>query len=91
MKKLVLALTILGLVSCGPSGQYELEAQEILNGVVSAKKRGNRSAYNSFSPTIWVQTPTSTKKLSIPFEYETKWKVGDSITIVVQKYYKVEK
>lgn len=81
----ILALFAL-LYSCG-SEDLTFDSQEIIDGKISATKKGyvGRAAQ---LPRIWVQSPTQTRELEIPFEYENKWKVGDSCLLIVQKYVK---
>ena len=83
MKKLLVLALMTLLFSCG--GQYTYISQEIIDGKISAVKEGypGRSAT---LPKIWVQTPTSTRKVDIPFEYEGRWKVGDSCLLIIEKY-----
>lgn len=35
---------------------------------------------------IWVQNDKSTRAIGIPFEYENRWKVGDSCLLIILKY-----
>lgn len=82
MKKLVLALITL-LFSC--EGQYTFIGREIIDGKVSAVKEGYPGRH-SVLPKIWVQSPTATKQVDIPFEYEGRWKVGDTCLLIIEKY-----
>jgi hypothetical protein len=82
MKKLVLALITL-LFSC--DGQYTYIGQEIIDGKISAVKEGHRSRHAEL-PKIWVQSPTATKEVDIPFGYEDRWKVGDTCLLIIEKY-----
>jgi len=74
------------LYSCG-SEDLTFDSQEIIQGKISATKRGYSGEYTEY-PKIWVQSPTQTRQLDIPFEYEGKWKVGDTCLLIVQKYIK---
>ena len=87
MKKLILILSVF-LVSCSDSN-LEYIGKEIVDGKVSAKKEGVQRTCRgclSENPIIWVQTPTTTREVSIPFEYENRWKVGDSCLLIIEKY-----
>ena len=87
MKKLLL-FTVLLFVSCQES-KYTHIGQEIIDGKVSAIKAGiKRDCRGCISEPaiIWVQTTTTTKKVEIPYEYDGKWKVGDSCLLIIEKY-----
>ena len=85
MKKLLsLSALFVLLFSCSES-KYEHIGQEIIDGKVSAIKEGNIGQYATF-PTIWVQSPTETKEVDIPFEYAKRWKVGDTCLLIIEKY-----
>ena len=82
MKKLLLLL-IPFLLSC--EGELSYIGQEIVDGKISAVKEGHPGRH-AVAPKIWVQTPTSTRKVDIPFEYEGRWKVGDTCLLIIEKY-----
>jgi hypothetical protein len=82
MKKLLLLL-IPFLFSC--EGELSYIGQEIIDGKISAVKEGSSGRTGSL-PKIWVQTPTSTRKVDIPFVYENRWKVGDTCLLIIEKY-----
>jgi hypothetical protein len=82
MKKLLLLLFPF-LLSC--EGELSYIGQEIVDGKISAVKEGV-SGRTGHLPKIWVQTPTSTRKVDIPFEYEGRWKVGDTCLLIIEKY-----
>jgi hypothetical protein len=82
MKKLLLLLFPF-LLSC--EGELSYIGQEIVDGKISAVKEGFSGRTGSL-PKIWVQTPTSTRKVDIPFEYEGRWKVGDTCLLIIEKY-----
>jgi len=86
MKYLFIAALFVLLASCG-SEDLTFDSQEIIQGKISATKKGYWGESTEY-PKIWVQTPTQTKEVSIPFEYENKWKVGDTCLLIVQKYIK---
>ena len=83
MKKLILVIPIF-LYSCSEN-EYNYIGQEIIDGKVSALSEG-RIGRNTILPKIWVQNSKQTKEVSIPFEYENKWKVGDSCLLIIEKY-----
>jgi len=82
MKKLLLLL-IPFLFSC--EGELSYIGQEIIDGKISAINKGHRGRYSTL-PEIYVQSPTATKKVRIPFEYENRWKVGDTCLLIIEKY-----
>lgn len=84
MKKLLLITFTLLLFSC-TEPKYEHIGQEIIDGKVSATAEGHRGRTATF-PRIWVQSPTSTREVKIPFKYEGRWKVGDSCLLIIEKY-----
>lgn len=88
MKKLLTILTLILIVGCGSNDNSKLTSQEIIEGVVSKTFSGTKGGYGriTHNPKVWVQTPESTTSIKLPFSYREKWKVGDSITIIVQKY-----
>ena len=83
MKKLILLLSIF-LVSCTDS-KIRYVGNRVIDGKVSATKKGAEGRSPTF-PIIYVQTPTETKEVVIPFKYEGRWKVGDSCLIIIEKY-----
>jgi hypothetical protein len=83
MKKLLVLTLMTLLFSCDE--QYTHIGQEIIDGKISAVKEGSSGRTGSL-PKIWVQTPTSTRKVDIPFEYEGRWKVGDTCLLIIEKY-----
>ena len=85
MKNILLLLLI--LFSCSEP-KYKPIGQEIIDGKVSAIKKGIRGGEYTPSvfPSIWVQNSTKTKQVDIPFEYENKWHVGDSCLLIIEKY-----
>jgi hypothetical protein len=85
MKKLLsLSALFVLLFSCSES-KYEHIGQEIIDGKVSAIKEGQYGEFPHF-PKIWVQSPTETKEVDIPFEYAKRWKVGDTCLLIIEKY-----
>lgn len=86
MNKVILIICLF-LTSCSPN-KYEYIGQEIIYGKVSAVEKGNKaSAYTPANlPKIWVQNTKQTKEIKIPFEFEGKWKVGDSYLLIIEKY-----
>lgn len=94
MKKHILLLALCAFaVSCQDDDKLQYIGQEIIDGKVSATEKGRLGGYGhgADSPAIWVQTPTVTKKVEIPFAYEGKWKVGDSCLIIIERYKETQK
>ena len=84
----VLILLLLLLTSCTEQ-KYTHIGQEIIDGKVSATQSGKKHYGRgnvTILPKIWIQTPTTTKGVEIPFEYEGRWKVGDSCLLIIKKY-----
>lgn len=88
MKKINILLISLLVISC-TKPKYEQIGQEVIDGKVSAIKEGYGGRVATF-PKIWVQTPTETKEVEIPFEYEGRWKVGDSCLLIIEKYKEIQ-
>lgn len=89
MGKILLFTLMLIITSC-TEPQYKHIGQDIIDGKVSAIKKGSVGR-TSISPKIWVQTPTTTKEIEIPFAYEGRWKVGDSCLVIIEKYEIIKK
>ena len=87
MKKIYTLIILILLISC-QEPEPKFIGQEIIDGKVSATENGvkGRLYIAPILPKIWVQSPTITKKVNIPFEYEGKWKVGDSCLLIIEKY-----
>jgi hypothetical protein len=86
MKYLFITALFALLYSCD-SEDLTFDSQEIIQGKISATEKGTNGRFSNY-PKIWVQSPTQTRELDIPFEYEGKWKVGDTCLLIVQKYIK---
>jgi hypothetical protein len=88
MKNIYILILAIIFISC-EQPKYTSIGQEIIDGKVSATKNGIE-AYGRGSidnlPKIWVQNATETKEVQIPFEYEGRWKVGDSCLLIIEKY-----
>lgn len=85
----VLAISLLTISCTQP--KYEHIGQEIIDGKVSAIKEGiSGGRVGTSNPKIWVQTPTTTKEVEIPFAYEGRWKVGDSCLLIIEKYKEIQ-
>ncbi len=84
MKKLLILLILL-FISC-TQPKYEQIGQEVIDGKISATRKGYVGRGTSQKPTLWVQNATETKEVNIPYEYEGRWKVGDSCLLIIEKY-----
>ena len=82
--KYISFLIALLLLSCSEP-KYRSIGQEIIDGKVSAIQAGTGGRVSN-PPKIWVQNATNTQEIDIPFEYEGRWKVGDSCLLIIQKY-----
>jgi hypothetical protein len=88
MNKLITFLSIiilLTITSCS-NFKYTEISTEIIDGKVSAIETGHKGYKYSRLPVIYVQNSKQTVRVEIPFEYENKWKVGDSCLLIVKKY-----
>lgn len=87
MKKLLL-LACIALTSCQEDGKLQYIGQEIVDGKVSATKTGSPGGYGHSAdfPVIYIQNATTTECVEIPFDYEGRWKVGDSCLLIIEKY-----
>jgi hypothetical protein len=89
MNKLItfLIIILLTITSCS-NFKYTEISTEIIDGKVSAIETGrNNYPISRFRlPAIYVQNSKQTVRVEIPFEYENKWKVGDSCLLIVKKY-----
>jgi len=84
MKKRLLTLSIIILLlSCNDNNNLQFVDQEIIEGRISATKTGTYGGYGipSQKPRINVQSPTDTREVEIPFNYEGRWKLGLSIVL----------
>lgn len=88
MKNIHVLLISLLIMSC-TEPKYVSIGQEIVDGKVSATKRGHGGRIAEL-PKLWVQTDKVTKEIDIPFEYEGRWKVGDSCLLIIQKYKEIQ-
>lgn len=89
MKQLIkFSLLFLLCVSCSSNSNLDFLSQEIIDGKISATEPGSRPGYHHTgnNPIIYIQNDKVTRRIEIPFEYEDKWKVGDSCLLIVQKY-----
>jgi hypothetical protein len=85
MKKVFLVLVLCIIISSCTDSKYEYIGQEIIDGKISAVEKGGIGRWG-YLPKIWVQTPTETRAVEIPFEYQNRWKVGDSCLLIIEKY-----
>lgn len=84
MKNIHVLLISLLVISC-TQPKYEYLGQEIMDGKVSEVGSTSYTPY-----LIWVQTPTETRRVILPYHYRNRWKVGDSCLLIIEKYKKVE-
>jgi hypothetical protein len=86
MKKfrlVLLALLLTSLISC--QNDYSFVIGQTIYGKISYFEEGVSGRMPTF-PVVYIQTPTKTYKLEVGFENQGKFKVGDSILLVVQKF-----
>ena len=88
MKKLLSLVFILTLLSCSQDQSMKLIDQEIISGKVSAITLSRYGPYNTLivSPKIYIQSPTATREVEIPSDFEGRWKVGDTCLLIVERY-----
>lgn len=92
MRTITITTILISLLSSCTEPKYKHIGQEIIDGKVSAIENGIKGGlYQSIIlPKIYVQNATQTKEVNIPFEYEGKWKVGDSCLLIIEKYEEVK-
>jgi hypothetical protein len=81
MKKLVIFLSVL-LFSC--NNEYNIVDTKIIKGKVSAIEEGHRGRALRL-PRIYIQDSKHTITIDIPFANEDDYKIGDSITVIIQQ------
>lgn len=74
-----LSILLLTLIFACQNEKIEMFDQEIIEGKISAVVPGHTAM-------IYIQNPTKTIGIKIPFKYEKRWKVGDSCVFIIQKY-----
>lgn len=85
--KYVLLTCLLVLISC--NNDYKIIDTKILKGKVSAKEEGLTGRAPRL-PKLFVQDNKHTVIVDIPFENDDDFKVGDSITLVIQQVEKIK-
>lgn len=80
--KYALLICLLVLFSC--NNDYKIIDTKILKGKVSAIEEGHRGRASRL-PKLYVQDNKHTIAVDIPFANENDYKVGDSITLVIQQ------
>ena len=89
MKNIYILFLAILFISC-EKPKYTHIGQEIIDGKVSATENNIQHRGYTEKPKIWVQNATETVEVEIPFEYEGRWKVGDSCLLIIEKYRKNE-
>jgi hypothetical protein len=82
MKQLTIFLSVFLLFSC--DSDYKVVDTKIVKGRVSAIEEGHRGRASTL-PKLYVQDNKHTFEVDIPFANENDYKVGDSITLVIQQ------
>jgi hypothetical protein len=82
MKQLIIFLSIFLLFSC--DSDYKVIDTKIIKGKVSAIEEGHINRVSTL-PKLYVQDNKHTFKVDIPFANENDYKVGDSITLIIQQ------
>jgi hypothetical protein len=85
MKQLIVILSLFLLFSC--NSDYTVVNTKIVKGRVSAIEKGHRGSVKSSArlPKIYVQDSKQTITIDIPFANEHDYKIGDSITVIIQQ------
>jgi hypothetical protein len=87
MKQLIVILSLFLLFSC--NSDYTVVDTKIVKGRVSAIEKGNSGSAGVKSsprlPKIYVQDSKQTIAIDIPFANEHDYKIGDSITVIIQQ------
>lgn len=84
MKSLLFIVISLLLFSC--NNKYEFIDQEVIIGRITNIDYHDHTT----KPTVYIQNGVEERKFKIPFEYKRVFKVGDTITLVVEKYKVIE-
>jgi hypothetical protein len=82
MKQLIAILSVFSLFSC--NDDYRVVNTEIVKGRVSAIEMGHKGRMSRL-PKIYVQDYKKTIEINIPFANEHDYKVGDSISVIIQQ------
>jgi hypothetical protein len=82
MKQLIVILSVFLLFSC--DSNYKVVDTKIVKGRVSAIEEGHRGR-SSRLPKIYVQDSKQTITIDIPFANERDYKIGDSISLIIQQ------
>jgi hypothetical protein len=82
MKQLIVILSVFLLFSC--DSNYKVVDTKIVKGRVSAIEEGHRGR-SSRLPKIYVQDNKQTITIDIPFANERDYKLGDSISVIIQQ------
>jgi len=82
MKQLIVILSVFLLFSC--DSDYKVVDTKIVKGRVSAIEEGHRGR-SSRLPKIYVQDNKQTITIDIPFANERDYKIGDSISLIIQQ------
>jgi hypothetical protein len=87
MKQLIVILSLFLLFSC--NSDYTVVDTKIVKGRVSAIEKGHPGSAGVKSstglPKIYVQDSKQTIAIDIPFANEHDYKIGDSITVIIQQ------
>jgi|688.fasta_scaffold520627_3 hypothetical protein len=87
MKKILL-ICLIALFGCNDS--YKIIDTTIVKGIVSAIEEGYRGRASRL-PKLYIQDSKHTITIDIPFANENDYKVGDSITVIVQQVEGIKK
>ena len=87
MKKILL-ICLIALFGCNDS--YKIIDTTIVKGIVSAIEEGHRGRASRL-PKLYIQDSKHTITIDIPFANENDYKVGDSITVIVQQVEGIKK
>ena len=87
MKKILL-ICLIALFGCNDS--YKIIDTTIVKGIVSAIEEGYRGRASRL-PKLYIQDSKHTITIDIPFANENDYKVGDSITVIVQQVEEIKK
>ena len=88
MKQLTIFLLVFLLFSC--DSDYKVVDTKIVKGRVSAIEEGYRGRHSRL-PKIYVQDNKQTITIDIPFANENDYKLGDSISVIIQQVEQVKK
>lgn len=87
MKNLLFILSFLILLGCQQENKTKLIGTETIQGKLSFKREVNVGVkYSRYEYYLYVQNPTVTRTIEVDFEAYNKYKIGDPVLLIIQKF-----